>query len=75
MGKGSAPRKVRNDIEYANNWDRIFGARVKESVGSNTVSGVSIQTGNSRLDTENSLGSERCTEASTQVETDLHKPL
>ena len=26
-GKGSAPRKARDDKAYANGWDRIFGAK------------------------------------------------
>ena len=35
-GKGSAPRKGRNDSAYAEGWDRIFGAKnVQEEVGKN----------------------------------------
>ena len=26
-GKGSAPRKARDDKAYANGWDRIFGSK------------------------------------------------
>lgn len=26
-GKGSAPRKARDDKAYANGWDRIFGTK------------------------------------------------
>ncbi len=29
-GKGSAPRKAQDQNAYADNWDRIFGKKVKE---------------------------------------------